>query len=307
MLNEIVFEQAYLLYFLALFILCHFFCPIKARALYYPHMSLMQDASTFKTPLLTLLKFIAVTALLTALAAPYKPKHIDITPKQGFDIALLLDASESMYERGFDLNNRRLDRFDVVKNVVSDFAQKRINDNLGVVVFGQFAFIAAPLTFDKAIISDIVKRLRVGVAGRMTAIYDALGQGVNLLRKSKAKTKIIILLTDGRNTSFNASLDDVLALAKKYEVKVYTIGIGREGEYHQILLQKIANETNGKMFSARSGRELTAVYDEIDRLEKSEIKSKSFEKRIYYYHYPLALAIVATLLYILLRHRGGAL
>ena len=305
--NEILFEHGYVLYFLIIFFLCHFFCPIRARALYYPHVALMQEASIFRTPFQTLLKFTAVIALFIALAAPYKPKHIDITPKQGFDIALLLDASESMYERGFDLNNRQLDRFDVVKNVVSDFAKKRISDNLGVVVFGQFAFIAAPLTFDKAIISDIVSRLRVGIAGRMTAIYDALGQGVNLLRKSKAKTKIIILLTDGQNTSFNASLDDVLALAKKYEVKVYTIGIGREGEYHQILLQKIAAQTKGKMFSARSGDELTEVYNEIDRLEKSEIKSKSFEKRIYYYHIPLSITIVAILFYLLLRHRGGAL
>ena len=307
MFNGIVLEHPFVLFIVIIFILCHLFCPAKTRALYYPHISMMKEATSFKTPWQTFFKFIAITGLLLALASPYKSKHIDITPKQGFDIGLLLDASESMLERGFDMSNRRLDRFDVVKNVVSDFAKKRINDNLGVVVFGQFAFIAAPLTFDKAIISDIVKRLRVGIAGRSTAIYDALGQGVNLLRKSKAKTKILILLTDGRNTSFNASLDDVLHLAQKYEVKVYTIGIGREGEYNQILLHKIAAETKGKTFSARSGEELTEIYAEIDRLEKSEIKSKSFEKRIYYYHYPLAIAIFALILFILFRQRGSNL
>jgi len=307
MFDGIIFEYPLVLFILAIFVFCHIFCPAKTRALYYPHIAMMKDASTFKTPWQTLLKFLTIIGLLIALASPYKAKHIDITPKQGFDIGLLLDASESMLERGFDTSNRRLDRFDVVKNVVSDFAKKRINDNLGVVVFGQFAFIAAPLTFDKPIISDIVKRLRVGIAGRSTAIYDALGQGVNLLRKSKAKTKILILLTDGRNTSFNATLDDVLHLAQKYEVKVYTIGIGREGEYNQILLHKIASETKGKMFSARSGEELTEIYAEIDRLEKSEIKSKSFEKRIYYYHYPLVLALLSLIFFMLLRQKGGAL
>lgn len=307
MFNGIVLEYPFVLFIIIIFILCHFLCPAKTQALYYPHIAMIKDAKSLKTPWQTLFKFITIIGLLLALASPYKSKHIDITPKQGFDIGLLLDASESMLERGFDRRNRTLDRFDVVKNVVSDFAKKRLNDNLGVVVFGQFAFIAAPLTFDKPIISDIVKRLRVGIAGRSTAIYDALGQGVNLLRKSKAKTKILILLTDGRNTSFNASLDDVLHLAQKYKVKVYTVGIGREGEYNQILLHKIATETEGKAFSARSGEELTEVYAEIDRLEKSEIKSKSFEKRIYYYHYPLALAILALTLFILFRQKGRSL
>lgn len=306
MFNGIVFEHPLVLLIIIIFILCHIVCPAKTQALYYPHIAMIKDASTMKTPWQTLLKFTAIMALLLALASPYKSQHIDITPKQGFDIGLLLDASESMFERGFSINNRRLDRFDVVKNVVSDFAKKRVNDNLGVVVFGQFAFIAAPLTYDKAIVSDIVKRLQVGIAGRSTAIYDALGQGVNLLRKSKAKTKILILLTDGQNTSLNASLEDVLHLAQKYGVKVYTIGIGREGEYNQILLHKIAAETKGKAFSARSGEELTEIYAEIDRLEKSEIKSKSFEKRSYYYHYPLALAILALVLFILLRQKGSS-
>jgi Ca-activated chloride channel homolog len=307
MLDNIVFEQLFVLYFLIPFVLCHFICPSKSRAIFYAHLSLVKESSRFKTPLQTVLKFMMIISLFIALAAPYKAKHIDITPKQGFDIALLLDASESMLERGFDRKDRRLNRFDVVQNVVSDFAKKRLNDNLGVVVFGQFAFIAAPLTFDKLIISDIVKRLQVGIAGRSTAIYDAVGQGVNLMRKSKAKTKIMILLTDGQNTSLNASLDDVLHLAQKYEVKIYTIGIGREGEYNKVLLHKIASETKGKSFSAQSGEELTDVYKEIDRLEKSEIKSKSFEKRIYYYHYPLGFTLISLLLFMISRRKGGAL
>ena len=307
MFSDIVLGYPWVFVLGVLFILCHFWCPAKAKALYYPHISMMKEASTFKTPLLSLLKLITVLALLIALSSPYKSKQIDITPKQGYDIALLLDASESMLQQGFDKNSRQLDRFTVVKNVVSDFITQRINDNLGVVVFGQFAFIAAPLTFDKHILSDIVKRLSVGVAGRSTAIFDALGQGVNLLRKSQAKTKIIILLTDGQNTSFNASLEDVLHLAQKYEVKIYAIGIGREGEFNRGLLHKIASETKGKMFSAQSGDELNEIYQEIDRLEKSEIKSKSFEKRIYYYHYPLALALLGLVIFLLLRHqRSGS-
>ncbi len=300
-------EHAFVLLFIGLFIFCHFACRIRVKSLFYAHLKIFSESAAYKSSLLTFLKFTAIVTLFIAMAAPYTSRHIDITPKQGYDIALMLDASESMLQRGFDTTQYRLDRFDVVKNVVSDFIKTRTNDNLGVVVFGAFAFIAAPLTYDKAILSDIVKRLRVGIAGRSTAIYDALGQGINLLRKSEAKSKIAILLTDGHNTAFNVALEDVLALAKKYEIRVYTIGIGHEQEFNQILLNKIASDTGGKMFKAQSGEQLTQVYREIDRLEKSQIKSKSFEERTYYYHYPLLLSVLSLLLFVVLRHQKGLL
>ncbi len=299
------FEYSFAFALIGLFLVCQLVCPMRVKAIYFAHMHIFKAVSTFQSPLLTIVKWGALIALLTAVASPYKSRHIDVTPKEGYDIGLILDASLSMRERGFSVRNRQLNRFDVVKNIVSDFIQTRHNDNLGVVVFGEFAFIAAPLTYDKVILSDIVKRFEIGMAGKSTAIYDALGQGVKLLKSSKAKSKIAILLTDGQNTTLNVGLDEVLKLAKKYQIKVYTIGIGYDREFNEMLLNKIASSTGGTMFKARSGEELQAIYTEIDRLEKSEIKSQTFEDRTYYYQYPLALALLLFMLYLILRYMRG--
>lgn len=305
MMNGMSLEYPYALLIILVFIFCHFICPLRSRAIYFAHTDRIRSEGAVSATLLQFLKWLAIVSLLLALAAPYRAKHIDITPKQGYDIALLLDASLSMRERGFSENNLMLDRFDSVKAIVSDFIRSRKNDNLGLVVFGSFAFIAAPLTYDKRILSDIVSRLQIGMAGRATAIFDALGQGVKLLKNSHAKSKIAILITDGENTTQNVSLDAVLKLAQKYQVKIYTIGIGREGEFNAGLLNKIAQESGAKMFKAHSKEQLSKIYKEIDRLEKSEIKSKHFEKRSYYYHLPLTVALISLLLFLVLRQQRG--
>lgn len=299
------FEYGFAFGALGIFLLCQLVCPMRVKALYFANMHIFKSVSTFQSPLLTLLKWGALISFVIALASPYKSRHIDVTPKEGYDIAVVLDASLSMRERGFSKQDRMLNRFDVVKNIVSDFIKTRKNDNLGLVVFGEFAFIAAPLTYDKVILSDIVKRFEIGMAGKSTAIYDALGQGVKLLKNSSAKSKIAILLTDGKNTTLNVGLDEVLKLAKKYEIKVYTIGIGYDREFNEMLLNKIASDTGGAMFKAHSGEELQSIYKEIDRLEKSEIKSQTFENRTYYYHYPLGLSLALLFLYLIFRYARG--
>lgn len=299
---EFGFAWAFLL--LGLFAFCSWRCPMRLRTLYFAHLE--RFGAFGHTAWSTWLKWTAIIMLVIALAAPYSARHIDITPKEGFDIALLLDASLSMREQGFERANMALSRFDVVKTIVADFVKKRDNDNLGLVVFGEFAFIASPLTYDKKILSDIVNRLQIGMAGKATAIYDALGQGVKLLKNSQAKTKIAILLTDGQNTAFNVGLDDVLKMAKKYDIRIYTVGIGYEGEFNQVLLNNIASQTGGRMYKAHSGEELSSVYTHIDTLEKSQIKSQSFEKRTYYYHLPLTLAIASLLGFLWVRfYRSG--
>ena len=298
-------EHSFVLLFIAVFIICHYLCPLRARTLYFAHTTKMRHVSAKNATILALLKWLAIVSLFVALAAPYKSKHIDITPKQGYDIALLLDASLSMRERGFSSENMMLNRFESVKAIVQSFIKGRQNDNIGLVVFGEYAFIAAPLTYDKKILSDIVGRLQIGMAGRATAIFDALGQGVRLLKKSQAKSKIAILITDGENTALNIPLDAVLKLAKKHHIKVYTIGIGRAGEFNAALLDKIASDTGGKMFHAASAEALKRVYESIDTLEKSEIKSRHFEKRSYYYHIPLSISLFSLLLFLIIRHQRG--
>jgi len=213
-----------------------------------------------------------------------------------------------MKERGFDPVNPAASRFDVVKAIVKDFISQRTNDNMGLVVFGSYSFIASPLTYDKHILSRIVSQLEVGMAGKYTALYEALAQGVNLLKMSKAKSKVAILLTDGYSTAGadKIPLDVALDMAKKEGVKVYPIGIGGPDEYNRAVLLKIAKETGGVAFGASNASQLKEVYRKIDELEKSEIKNETFSYKNYYYFYPLFIALLSLLLYVYVRNKRGS-
>ncbi|MCW8955005.1 MAG: VWA domain-containing protein, partial [Sulfurimonas sp.] len=204
-------------------------------------------------------------------------------------------------------SNERLTRFDVVKEIVGDFVSHRKSDNIGLVVFGQYSFIASPLTYDENILNKIVSQLYIGMAGKYTALNTSLAQGVNLLKMSKSKSKVAILLTDGYSTKEidKIPLDIALQMAKKEGVKVYPIGIGMPHEYNQNVLLKIAEDTGGVAFGASSAAELKEVYKKIDELEKSEIKSESFTYIKYYYAFPLFVSLISLMLYIFLRNRRG--
>jgi Ca-activated chloride channel family protein len=240
--------------------------------------------------------------------SPVKDEPYELKPKKGHEIALIVDSSQSMQSRGFDRNNPNASRFDVVKEIVRDFIKKRKNDNMGLVVFGSYSFIASPLTYDENILSGIVSQLQIGMAGRYTALYEALAQGVNLLKMNKSKSKIAILLTDGFSTvgKDKIPLDVAIDMAKKEGVKVYPIGIGNAGEYNRAVLLKIAKETGGVAFGASNGEELESVYAKINELEKVDIKNETFTYLKYYYVYPLFLALLSLMLYVYLRNKRGS-
>ncbi len=291
---------------LFLFIICARLCKMKVPSIYFPHTQQFASQSVSASKLLFLLKWLGIVMLILALMSPVKDEPYEIEPKEGYEIALILDASQSMQARGFDSSNVNLTRFDVVKSMVSDFISTRKNDNIGLVVFGEYSFIASPLTYDENILNKIVSQLYIGMAGKYTALYESLAQGVNLLKMNDSKSKVAILLTDGYNTPQNKfPFDAAMDLAKKEGVKVYPIGIGQAHEYNQKVLLKIAKETGGVAFGASSATELKEVYARIDELEKSEIKSETFTYLQYYNIYPLFVALISLMLYIYLRNRRG--
>jgi len=200
-----------------------------------------------------------------------------------------------------------LNRFDVVKSIVNDFISQRTNDNIGLVVFGAYSFIASPLTYDDNILKRIVSQLSIGMAGRYTALYESLAQGVNLLKMTESNSKVVILLTDGYSTQGQDSvpIDVALDLAKKENIKVYPIGIGHPNEYNRAVLVKIAEDTGGVAFGASSAAELKEVYKKIDSLEKSEIKNETFTYLQYYYFYPLFIGFISLMLYVYFRNKRG--
>jgi len=307
MFEGLYLEFPRLLFLVFFFVACESLCKMKLPSIYFPHTAQFAKNSVSASKLLFFLKWLGIIMLILALASPVRDEPYELEPKDGYEIALILDASQSMQAKGFDRDNPELNRFDVVKSIVGDFVKERKNDNIGLVVFGAYSFIASPLTYDENILNRIVSQLKIGMAGKYTALYESLAQGVNLLKMTESKSKVAILLTDGFSTVGvdKVPLDVALDLAKKEGIKVYPIGIGMPNEYNQRVLVQIAEGTGGVAFGASSATELLDVYKKIDELEKSEIKNETFTYMNYYYFYPLFVAFVSLMLYIYLRNKRG--
>ena len=306
MFDGLYFEYPSVALVILFFILCANVCKMRLPSIYFPHTAQFMQASVSASKLLVFLKWLGIIMLILSLMSPVKDEPFELEQKNGYEIALILDASQSMQAKGFDKSDRDLTRFDVVKGIVSDFIASRKNDNIGIVVFGTYSFIASPLTYDANILRGIVSNLYIGMAGKFTALYESLAQGVNLLKMSKSKTKIAILLTDGYNTPDSKfPYDAAMDLAKKQGVKVYPIGIGGPNEYNKKILLKIAKETGGVAFGAASANELGAVYAKINELEKSEIENETFNYLKYYYSFPLFISFFSLMLYVFFRNRRG--
>ncbi|NOQ29553.1 MAG: VWA domain-containing protein [Helicobacteraceae bacterium] len=304
MFDGIYLEYPEVLSILILFAICAKFCKQKNSAIYFPHSLNSPKSELVSMKFLSLLKWLGLVLVVFALSSPVKDENITVKPTDGIDIALILDASQSMSARGFDRANTGADRFMVVKNIVKEFINERVNDNLGLVVFGQYSFIASPLTYDKKILDRIVSQLNIGMAGKYTALYESLAQGANLLSESKAKSKIAILLTDGHDSGTSKiDLDTAMALLKKNNIKVYVIGIGEAHEYNGALLNRIATESGGVAFGATSSRQLLQIYKKIDELEKSKIQRNEFTFKNYFYHLPLFFGLFFLLIYVFVRNK----
>ncbi len=308
MFDGLYLEFPQLLLLVLLFLVCEKFCKMRLPSIYFPHTAQFMNSSVSASKLLFVLKWLGIIMLILALASPVADEPYELEPKDGYEIALILDASQSMQAKGFDKNNPNLNRFDVVKSIVSDFISQRKNDNIGLVVFGEYSFIASPLTYDENILNRIVSQLQIGMAGKYTALYESLAQGVNLLKMTESQSKVAILLTDGYSTVGvdKVPLDVAMDMAKKEGIKVYPIGIGMPNEYNKQVLVKIAEDTGGVAFGASSASELFDVYKKIDSLEKSEIKTESFTYLKYYYFYPLYVGFFSLMLYVYLRNKRAS-
>jgi len=304
-MSQFSFEYPYLLAVLLLFILCSFWCKERSRAIFFPHVQTLMVKSAGKSSFLSWLKWVGITAAVVALASPVLTKSYSNTKKEGRDIVLIIDSSDSMRQRGFDPSDPWRNKFDVVKEVVGDFIEKRENDRIGMVTFADIAFIASPLTFEKKFLTDITKMQEMGMAGKRTAINDAVVQSYNLLSKSKAKSKIAILLTDGIDNMSKVPFGDLKSLIEKRDIKLYAIGVGDARDYNGQYLQALADAGKGLAFGAQDATTLSQIYDEIDTLEATKIDDKKIVQHTYLYIYPLFLAILSLLLFVYFRNSRG--
>ena len=296
MINNFTFEYPLVFLLFLLFFICNKFCKPKGVSLYFPNMMMLEKASQKSRWFLNGLKILAFIGLVIALASPIQEDTVVVKNDKGYEISLILDASGSMSE---------YNKFGIVKEIVEDFVDQRKHDKLALSIFADFAYVAVPLTYDKKSIKRLLQRLEVGIAGRQkTALNEALFLSSNLFKTSKSKEKIAILLTDGMDNTETIPLEVAIKTAKKYAIKVYTVGVGNAGrDFNPAVLQQISKETGGKYFSANTIEKLKEIYGVINTLEKSEIKADKYVKKTYYFQYVLAFALLFLLSYFIVANR----
>lgn len=297
----ILFEYNYILLLILPIIYCLYKCREEIVKRLFVHLELFR----LKRPrfwIQDILKLLIAILILISLASPILIDKSNPLNRKGIDIVLAIDASGSMRASG--LSEVRESRFKTVQRVVRDFIAKRLNDNVGIVLFGDYAFIASPVTYEKEIVSEMVSYLQTGMAGDNTAIGEGIEQSIRALTYSKAKTKVIILLSDGEHNSGRISPKDAVKIAQEQGIKIYTIAVG--DDFNPSVLQEIAAETGGKSFAAVNEDELKGVYEEINTMESSQIKSQQFLKKEYFYQYVLLFAFFLLSFYILRRFKGIA-
>ncbi|MDM5270649.1 VWA domain-containing protein [Sulfurovum sp. zt1-1] len=286
---------------LLLLIPCFIWCKVHTKHFYFTKIAWVRT----QIPLFSLLLWLKITIfalMVVALAEPYIYDPTSNSTKRGRDLALVLDASGSMAQSGFHTKNRFKNRYEVSIDLAKDFVKKRLDDNIAVVVFGTFAYTASPLTYDLSGVSYLLDMTNVGVAGESTAIGDALMQAMHTLSFGDAENKVIVLLTDGQHNAGSTSPRQAVEKAKKTGIKIYTIGIGQKNEYDAVLLETVSKETGAKSYSAIDADELAKVYEQIESLEPSPIRSENYLDRNSLAFYPLIFATLLLLGWVLSKH-----
>ncbi|MBL7701846.1 MAG: VWA domain-containing protein [Ferruginibacter sp.] len=267
--------------------------------------------STWKTGfrhLLFVLRLLAIACIIVALARPQTMYEEQNAEGEGVDIVLCIDVSGSMTAQ--DLTPNRLE---AAKNVAVDFVNKRLTDRIAIVIFSGESFTQCPLTTDHTVLISAIENIRNGLLEDGTAIGSGLGTSVDRLRTSKSKSKVVILLTDGENNGGLIDPQTAKEIAKAFQIKVYTIGVGTEGyapqpvntpmgtvtqqakvSIDEKLLKEIASETGGKYFRAKDNEGLTGIYDEINSLEKSKVEITS-RTRYTEKFFPFVMAALALM------------
>lgn len=230
--------------------------------------------------------------LLTAVARPQWLNPPQAIENPGRNIFLAIDLSESMAEADMFLGAQRLDRLSAVKIVASDFIKRREGDRLGLILFADQAFVQTPLTFDRQTVNTLLQEAVLGLAGRATAIGDAIALGVKRLVEVAAKERLLIVLTDGENTTGMLTPSRAADLAVAAKVKVYTIGFGRLTAKQAADLTEVADKTGGLFFEARNLEQLQSIYQDIDQLEPTLQPQGFYQTRQELYAYPLTLALL---------------
>lgn len=321
------FEWLWLLILMPLPLLVYRFLPASDREAesvlqvpFIDQLSSVADQSTgFLVNASRLSWFLLFVCWVCVLLAAARPQWVgDPVPKtlEGRDLMLAIDLSESMFERDFVVAGQRVDRLTATKAVASDFLDRRKGDRLGLILFGDEVYVQAPLTHDRETVKQLLNEAQIGLAGKATAIGDAIGLAVKRFKDMNNPQKVLILLTDGTNTA--GELDPLKAayIAAEEQVRIYTVGIGQEpsrgllGSFFsrssgldEKTLTAIAQTTGGQYFRARDIDELASIYALLDELETVEQDDDYYRPIEPLFQWPLGAGLIFWCLLLMMRWR----
>ncbi len=284
-------------------------------ALRFPFYDALQASLQSHTGQRSRLRLVlAVLAWLLLLLAAARPQLIGETvhlPISGRSLMLAVDISGSMQTEDMQINGRQLSRLTAVKLVAGEFIEQRKGDRIGLILFGDQAYLQAPLTFDRNTVHTLLDEAQIGLAGKRTAIGDAIGLAIKRLRKEPASNRVLILLTDGTNTAGNVDPLKAADLAAREGVRIYTIGIGSgemqvqtpfgmqriaTGDLDEASLKAIADKTGGRYFRARDTAQLAKIYGLLDRIEPVSKDEQTWRPVDELYFWPLGAALLLSAL-----------
>jgi Ca-activated chloride channel family protein len=270
----------------------------------------IQHASVRQSGLLLLATLIWILLLLATSRPQWIGEPVDL-PVSGRDLMLSIDLSGSMETEDFILNNRAIDRLTAAKAVAGDFIQRRQGDRIGLILFGDRAYVQTPLTFDRKTVTTLLYEAALGLAGQRTAIGDAIGLAVKRLQDNPENQRVLILMTDGASNAGEIEPLTAADLAAKTNLKIYTIGIGADemlrrsffggvqrfnpsSDLDEKTLRAIADQTGGRYFRARNTEELEQIYALLDELEPVEQDAQSFRPTRALFYWPAGFALLLT-------------
>jgi|TARA_B110001450_G_scaffold256503_1_gene287268 Ca-activated chloride channel family protein len=299
--------------------------PLQVAALRAPMLVAAAESqptmarSQWRNLLIFLLLWLCWLSTLAALGRPVWVGEPVALPTSGRDILLAVDISGSMERDDMQIGGRQVNRLVAVKSVVGDFVIKRDGDRLGLILFGEKAYLQTPLTFDRQTMQTLLNEAQIGFAGQGTAIGDAIGVAIKRLQERPENHRVLILLTDGANNAGQLDPLKAASLAARARVKIYTIGIGAESQevwglfgrqisnpaadLDEETLVEIAAATGGNYFRARNPAELTAIYQRLNELEPIEQSSETIRPIAALFYWPLGAAFLLALCLALISSR----
>lgn len=277
-----------------------------------PSVKVVNNANK-KAPLAMLTLCWLLTVL--ALSQPqWLGDAVDI-PTEGREMMIAVDLSGSMQIEDMSLNGNTVNRLDMLKVVLGHFIERRVGDRLGLILFGDDAYMQTPMTFDRKTVKQMLDESVLGLVGRKTAIGDAIALAVKRFDAKQKSNKVLLLLTDGQNTAGKVTPEQALELAVAKDITIYSIGIGADVMIQQSLfgsrrvnpsseldertLTKLAEQTGGKYFRARDSQGMSQIYQLLDQLEPAEQEQQQMRPLTALFYWPLAVALLISMLYLL--------